>query len=81
MKESSRISYSVVKLLIDKGTLKIDDKVIPKTPQEETDKVKLILVKFIKDLIFIYIFQRVQLQKMDQVLWNYNGFNNGFSVI
>ena len=41
MKESSRISYSVVKLLIDKGTLKIDDKVIPKTPQEETDKVKV----------------------------------------
>ena len=41
MKESSRISYSVVKLLIDKGTLKIDDKVIPKTPQEETDKIKV----------------------------------------
>ena len=41
MKESSRISYSVVKVLIDNGTLKIDDKIIPKTPQEETDKVKV----------------------------------------
>ena len=41
MKESSRISYSVVKVLIDNGTLKIDDRIIPKTPQEETDKVKI----------------------------------------
>lgn len=41
MKESSRISYSVVKVLIDNGTLKIDDKIIPKTPQEETDKIKV----------------------------------------
>ena len=41
MKESSRISYSVVKVLIDNGILKIDDKIIPKTPQEETDKVKV----------------------------------------
>lgn len=41
MKESSRISYSVVKVLIDKGALKIDDKLIPKTLQEETDKVKV----------------------------------------
>lgn len=41
MKESSRISYSVVKVLIDNGTLKIDDKIIPKTLQEETDKVKV----------------------------------------
>ena len=39
MKESSRISYSVVKVLIDNGTLKIDNKIIPKTPQEITDKV------------------------------------------
>ena len=41
MKESSRISYSVVKVLIDNGTLKIDNKIIPKTPQEETDKIKV----------------------------------------
>ena len=41
MKESSRISYSVVKVLIDNGVLKIDDKIIPKTPQEETDKTKI----------------------------------------
>ena len=41
MKESSRISYSVVKVLIDNGTLRIDDKIIPKTPQEETDKIKV----------------------------------------
>ena len=41
MKESSRISYSVVKVLIDNGILKIDDKIIPKTLQEETDKVKV----------------------------------------
>jgi ATP-dependent Lon protease len=41
MKESSRISYSVVKVLIDNGILKIDNKIIPKTPQEETDKVKV----------------------------------------
>ncbi|PUE64162.1 endopeptidase La [Arcobacter caeni] len=39
MKESSRISYSVVKVLIDNGTLKIDNKIIPKTAQEITDKV------------------------------------------
>lgn len=39
MKESSRISYSVVKVLIDNGTLKIDNKIIPKTPQEITDKI------------------------------------------
>ena len=39
MKESSRISQSVVKVLIDNGTLKIDNKIIPKTPQEITDKV------------------------------------------
>ena len=28
MKESSRISYSVVKVLIDKGIVPIDDKII-----------------------------------------------------
>ncbi len=41
MKESSRISYSVVKVLIDKGVLLIDNEIIPKTPQEETDKIKV----------------------------------------
>jgi len=39
MKESSRISYSVVKVLIDKGILKIDDSIIPKSPKEKEDKV------------------------------------------
>ena len=41
MKESSRISYSVVKTLIDDGKLKISEKSIPKTPKEETDKTKV----------------------------------------
>ena len=41
MKESSKISYSVVKLLIDKGTLAIDDKIVPKTVKEEEDKEKI----------------------------------------
>ena len=39
MKESSRISYSVVKVLIDKGVLLIDNEIIPKTAQENTDKL------------------------------------------
>ncbi|MBP7749051.1 MAG: endopeptidase La, partial [Aliarcobacter sp.] len=39
MKESSRISYSVVKVLIDKGILLIDNEIIPKTAQENTDKI------------------------------------------
>ncbi len=38
MKESSQISYSVVKVLIDKGILKIDEKIIPKSVREEEDK-------------------------------------------
>lgn len=41
MKESSRISYSVVKVLIDKGILRIDEKIIPKSVKEEEDKEKL----------------------------------------
>ncbi|MEN8717149.1 MAG: endopeptidase La [Sulfurovum sp.] len=41
MKESSRISYSVVKTLIDSSKLKIDDKLVPKTQKEETDKTKV----------------------------------------
>lgn len=39
MKESSRISYSVVKVLIDKGVLLIDNEIIPKSVQETTDKI------------------------------------------
>lgn len=41
MKESSRISYSVVKLLIDEGKLKIDKNIIPMSPKEKEDKVVL----------------------------------------
>lgn len=41
MKESSKISYSVVKLLIDDKKLKIDEEIIPKTPKEIEEKVKL----------------------------------------
>lgn len=41
MKESSRISYSVVKLLIDNKKLKIKDTIIPKTSKEEEEKTKL----------------------------------------
>ena len=37
MKESSRISYSVVKLLIDEGKLKIDSEIIPKTLKEKEE--------------------------------------------
>jgi ATP-dependent Lon protease len=39
MKESSRISYSVVKVLIDNGALLIDNEIIPKSPKEIEDKV------------------------------------------
>jgi ATP-dependent Lon protease len=39
MKESSRISYSVVKVLIDKGALLIENEIIPKTPKEIEDKI------------------------------------------
>lgn len=38
MKESSRISYSVVKVLIDKGVLLIANEIIPKSAQENIDK-------------------------------------------
>ena len=38
MKESSRISYSVVKLLIDKGALLIENETIPKSVKEIEDK-------------------------------------------
>ena len=41
MKESSRISFSVVKLLIDNKKLKINDSIIPKTPKEEEEKIKI----------------------------------------
>ncbi len=41
MKESSRISYSVVKVLIDNKTLKINDKIIPKSFKEEEEKEKI----------------------------------------
>jgi len=41
MKESSRISYSVVKLLIDEGKLKIDENIIPKTLKEKEEKIVL----------------------------------------
>ncbi len=41
MKESSKISYSVVKFLIDDKKLKIDEEIIPKTPKEIEEKVKL----------------------------------------
>ena len=41
MKESSRISYSVVKLLIDNKKLKIDKEIIPKTAKEEEENTKI----------------------------------------
>lgn len=41
MKESSRISFSVVKVLIDNGTLKIDENIIPKTQKEKEDNIKV----------------------------------------
>jgi ATP-dependent Lon protease len=41
MKESSKISYSVVKLLIDNKKLKIDKKIIPLTQKEKEEKVEL----------------------------------------
>ena len=39
MKESSRISYSVVKVLIDKGALLIENEIIPKSVKEIEDKI------------------------------------------
>jgi ATP-dependent Lon protease len=41
MKESSRISYSVVKLLIDERKLKVDEKAIPKTAKEKEDNISV----------------------------------------
>ena len=41
MKESSSISYSVVKLLIDENLLKIDENLIPKTFKEKEEDTKL----------------------------------------
>jgi ATP-dependent Lon protease len=41
MKESSRISYSVVKLLIDNKKIKIPQEIIPKTPKEIEEKTKV----------------------------------------
>ena len=41
MKESSRISYSVVKLLIDEGKLKINQNLIPKSKQEKEENIEL----------------------------------------
>ncbi len=39
MKESARIAHSVVKILIDNGTLEIDQKAIPKTAKEKEEKI------------------------------------------
>lgn len=41
MKESSKISYSVVKLLIDSNKLKINQELIPKTAKEKEEKTKI----------------------------------------
>ncbi len=41
MKESSSISYSVVKLLIDNGILKIDEDLIPKSIEEQEENTKV----------------------------------------
>ena len=41
MKESSRISYSVVKLLIDNKKVKIDKELIPLTAKEKEEKIKV----------------------------------------
>ncbi|QKJ22119.1 endopeptidase La [Poseidonibacter lekithochrous] len=41
MKESSRISYSVVKVLIDKGALEINQDIIPKSFKEKDEDTKL----------------------------------------
>jgi ATP-dependent Lon protease len=37
MKESARIAFSVVKILIDEETLRVDTATIPKTPKEEEE--------------------------------------------
>ena len=41
MKESSRISFSVVKVLIDENKLKINDGIIPKTIKEKDENLKI----------------------------------------
>ncbi|RXJ60553.1 endopeptidase La [Candidatus Marinarcus aquaticus] len=41
MKESARISHSVVKVLIDKGRIKVPQNIIPKSPKEKEEKTKL----------------------------------------
>jgi ATP-dependent Lon protease len=41
MKESSKISYSVVKLLIDDKKVKVDETTLPKTPKEKEEKIVL----------------------------------------
>jgi len=41
MKESARISMSVVKILIDEGYLSIDKNTLPKTPKEKEDAIEL----------------------------------------
>ncbi|BAF70456.1 endopeptidase La [Nitratiruptor sp. SB155-2] len=41
MKESARIAYSVVKVLIDQGKIEIDQEVIPKTAKEREEKIKV----------------------------------------
>ncbi|WP_121628296.1 endopeptidase La [Poseidonibacter antarcticus] len=41
MKESSRISFSVVKVLIDNGSLKINNSIIPKTAKEKEEKTEV----------------------------------------
>jgi ATP-dependent Lon protease len=38
MKESSKISYSVVKVLIDNGKVDINEELIPKTPKEKEEE-------------------------------------------
>ncbi len=48
MKESSRISYSVVKLLIDNKKIKIAQEIIPKTPKEIEEKTKIDLSEVYK---------------------------------
>jgi ATP-dependent Lon protease len=41
MKESSKISHSVAKVLIDEGFIKIDENIIPKTQKEKDENTKL----------------------------------------
>ncbi|WP_353661161.1 endopeptidase La [Hydrogenimonas sp. SS33] len=41
MKESARIALSVVKTLIDRGVLPIDERIIPKTVKEREEKIKV----------------------------------------